>query len=376
MQRRTLRSMEAFIDPTAGEMTDSAPDGARVVDTGASFFGWSGISRRAFCDLLDGYSTYGRAKEDDAIRPGLGPEHLNGRDWGTLGHGGLAAQFARWGAAKGPLRVGDEIIDDPDQILPRKPAIRRLVENRMWLPSVADSVINFVEAYFARTMSPPGVVKGVEILYVAFLGRVHGELDLWVCREPEGGWPETRDGFLDYTGELLTLDGRVVEPERCRLPARADGKRGYYEDRLIPMTRRFDLLYSERPGMLSLWDHKCSVFGWKEGKSENGYRMDGQFCAARKFLKQLSGPEFGLRPSEVRLNYVNRLPPYISGGCALPEIRLDSRFAWYYSYLWHRRAEDERDRPWQEWAPRGLENQCMHVYGACDAYKFCAQACK
>lgn len=358
--------------PEGAEASASAQPHGRVVDTSASFFGWSGISRRAFCGLLDGYSTYGAAKQEEGARPGLGPEHLNGRDWGTLGHGGLAAQFARWGAEKGPIRVGDDVLADKDAILPRKEAIYRMVENRRWHKSVAENVINFVEAYFMKQAAPAGVVKGVEILYVSFLGRVRGELDLWVCREPEGGWPATREGFLDYDGELLTLDGRVIEPEKCVLPARGDGKKGYYEDRNVVMTRRFDLLYSERPGMLSLWDHKCGVFAWKQGKSEDGYRMDGQFCAARKFLKQLAGPEFGLKPSEVRLNYVNRVAPYINGGCALPEVRLDARFTWYYTHLWKRRAEDERDVPWQEWEPRGLENQCKHTYGRCDAYGFCS----
>lgn len=362
--------------PDQGEaLAEAAPHG-RVVDTNASFFGWSGISRQAFCALLDAYSTYGIPRGDDAPRPGLGPENLNGRDWGTLGHGGLAAQFARWGLAKGPTRIGDEVLTDVDEVLPRKPSIRRLVSNRQWQASVADNVIDFVEAYFDKTLvAPVGTVKGVEILYTSFLGRVNGELDLWVCREPAGGWPKTRDGFLDYDGELLTLDGRVVVPEKCRLPARTagDGKRGYYEDRNIVMTRRFDLLYSERPGMLSLWDHKCGVFAWKAGKSDDGYRMDGQFCAARKFLKQLAGPEFGMRPSEVRLNYVNRVKPYINGGCVLPEVRLDGRFTRYYTHLWMKRALAERDVPWQEWEPRGLENQCKHTYGRCDAYSFCLQ---
>lgn len=355
--------------PEATESATESPPQGRVIDTSMSFFGWSGISRYAYCPLLAGWTTAQPPEAD--YRPGLDVEHLNGRDWGTLGHIGMAAQFARWGARKGRLRVGDDFIDDPDMIMPRKPAIHTAVANRHWKPAVAENVVTFVEAYFGKTMSPPGKVVGVEILYVSFLGRVKGELDLWVVREPAEGWPATRQGLLDYEGELITLDGRVVEPERCRLPARVDGKRGSYEDRLIPMTRRFDLLYSPRAGECALWDHKCSVFGWKSGKSERGYAMDGQFCAARKFLKQLAGPEFGMRPGEVRLNYVNRVKPFISGGCALPEVRLDGRFTEYYADLWHRRAADDRDSHWSRWLPRGLESQCRSVYGDCDAYSYC-----
>lgn len=395
--------LSALLAPSA-ESADgraqSNPD-AVLLDTSASSFGWSGISDFVFCHHLSLYKKRGRLREAGAApQPPLvppGPADMTPRDWGTLGHLGLAHTFARWGAKKGPLRAGDREVTHPDQILAREDAVRAGVANRGFSEEVASQVIAFVNAWLVRNPEPAGRTRGVEILFRACLGRKRtgkeaGKFGLWVV---DHAWPdfagpdEERAYLLDMPeSQLVAVDGALIEPVRLRLRPRHDGSSpaSAWDGRLIWMTRRFDLLQqpSTYLSALDLWDHKCSAKAWemktdfrtgeKYSEIADAYRMDEQFCAARLMLRQIAGPLFGCTPGVVKLNHVHRRAPYISAPSTveLEETGADSRFPQTYHARWAQRAILERDVPEEEWEARGLENSCSHKYGHCDAYLGCA----
>lgn len=314
------------------------------------------------------------------------------REWGTLGHIGLAHQFTRWGAARAPLRSGDRIVSDPEEVLPRSAAITKAVSVRGFHADVATSVRETVDKWLDKHPEPAGRARGVEILFRSVLGYLNGKFGLWVVADPPGGWRDhgtdmgaEREYLLNFPERnLIHVSGGLIEPVRLRLRRRFDGSLlgwdglpSTWDDRLIWMTRRFDLLQmpSTYTQVLDLWDHKFSAKFWHQDIAD-AYEMDEQFCAARLMLDQVAGPVFGCRPGAVRLNHVHRRAPHVSAPSAieLKETAADARFPQTYHARWAQRALMDRDVPPSEWEGRGLENACTHKYGPCDAKAVCAGA--
>lgn len=357
--------------------------GADLLDTGMSPFGWSGISRFVFCPQLEVFTReqgrFATPAKPDVL---LGASEVSPRDWGTLGHVGLAHRFGRAGARHGPLRAGDKIIHSPDELLPMDAAVELSTRNRGFDHAVA----RHIKAYLAVKLekdTPTGRARGVEILFRAVLGRPRtgpnaGRFGLWVVADPPGGWPafptpaHEREYLLNMPEALLIgMDGAQIEPRRMKLRARPDGVEHPWEGKLIWMTRRFDLLEEPSRNVLDLWDHKVSAKMWGQAVVD-GYRNDEQFSACRLMLAQVAGPLFGCRAGQVWVNHVHRLQPYVSGKEPLAEVGADSRFPQSYLFRWSMRALMERDVPTEQWDARGIETACITKYGPCDAYNACA----
>jgi hypothetical protein len=318
----------------------------QLIDTGPSGNGWSFYGDFHLC------MHYGALARIASI-----PDMSEPLVKGTMGHILQAHQHARWQA--------EQERTDPDAFYPPEMALDIwLMQHPEGLP-FRDVMIETFRRYMARYPDPPGRVIGVETPVKAVFGTMEGVWGLWAVH------PTWHDWFTRAwrPGDPLPWGavGKVIEPTLLDLP------RSPNHQAPVIVTRRIDLVISDRAGRIYAWDHKHKAR--VTGQDARDYAMDGQFATTRVMAAQIWGSRF----EQATLNLIQVGEPWTVKRPTVPATPWrDGLFA---GMLWRKAMEIEQllvDEPDpHKWPMAQHEQICKRRYGRdgglCAFWEACAK---
>jgi len=318
-----------------------------LIEAGRSARGWSRVGNFFKCPQLFAY--------DSRLNLDLIPADALTR--GSMGHVMQAHQHAIWGA-RGPagVWVDDQHYTDPSVFLSPEAALHEWCNRNKAGHEHIERMMDTFRRYLAANPEPPGTVTKVEYPVTAVLGDKDGRWGLWVVALEEAGFDRSRD-------EVMAWDGQVIKTTPLNVPGHDD------HDKAIVLTRRLDMVTSDRSNRVYIWDHKHQAMV-KLGTSVIGYSIDGGFSAFRIMGKQMYGKNFG----GLALNLIQTQEPWrVARPTVPPTPHRDGHFA---QMLWraeHQMARLDLECPgFWDWPKAQSETTCVGRYGKCAALKLCS----
>lgn len=316
-----------------------------LIDAGRSRRGWSRVGQFTKCPQLFSYTN----------RLGVSLIPASALTRGSMGHILQAHLHAIWGAEQGGVLVDTGYYDDPSVFMKPKEAVVAWCDANGGHEYIDRMVDVFID-YVARHPEPPGRVLAVEWPMDAVIGVKSGVWGLWVID------PDEAEKVHEPAESLLAYDRTPIEVSPLNMPGHPDHGKPIY------VSRRCDMVVEEPDGRVFIWDHKHQA-RVTQGKSIEGYAIDGGFALFRHMGQQVYGDAFG----GLRLNLIQTTRPYKIARPTVP--RTPHRDTHLAQLVWnaeHQIASMDINMP-DLWAwPKAMhETTCVGRYGTCGGIKLC-----
>lgn len=316
-----------------------------LIDAGKSRRGWSRIGQFTKCPQLFAYTN----RLDVPLIPAAALTR------GSMGHVIQAHQHAIWGADQGGVLVDTSYHDDPSVFMEPHDALVAWCDANGGHEFV-ERMFDVFDNYMLEYPEPPGRVLAVEWPMDAVIGKKDGEWGLWVID------PDEADKVDQQVESILAYDRTPIEVTPLNMPGHADHGKPIY------VSRRCDLVVEEPGGRIFIWDHKHQA-RVSQGKSIEGYAIDGGFALFRHMGQQVYGEEFG----GLRLNLIQTMNAHKVARPTVP--RTPHRDTHLAQMLWHSEhqiASMDMNMPDRWMWPKAMhETTCVGRYGSCGGIKLC-----
>jgi hypothetical protein len=316
-----------------------------LIDAGKSRRGWSRIGQFTKCPQLFAYTN----RLDVPLIP------ASALTRGSMGHVIQAHQHAIWGAEQGGVLVDTSYHDDPSVFMEPHDALVAWCDANGGHEFV-ERMFDVFDNYMVEYPEPPGRVLAVEWPMDAVIGKKEGQWGLWVID------PDEADKVDQRVETILAYDRKLIEVTPLNMPGHLDHGKPIY------VSRRCDMVVEEAGGQVFIWDHKHQA-RVSQGKSIEGYAIDGGFALFRHMGQQVYGDAFG----GLRLNLIQTTTPHKIARPTVP--RTPHRDTHLAQMLWHSEhqiASMDMNMPdlWQ-WPKAMHETTCVGRYGSCGGIKLC-----
>lgn len=316
-----------------------------LIDAGKSRRGWSRIGQFTKCPQLFAYTN----RLDVQLISAAALTR------GSMGHTIQAHQHAIWGAEQGGVMVDTKHYDDPSVFLKPHDALVAWCDANGGHEFI-EQMFKVFDEYMLHYPEPPGRVLAVEWPMDAVIGRKGGEWGLWVID------PDEAYKVHEQVETILAYDRTPIEVTPLEAPGHPDHGKPVY------VSRRCDLVVEEPGGRIFIWDHKHQA-RVSQGKSIEGYAIDGGFALFRHMGQQVYGEEFG----GLRLNLIQTMKDHKVARPTVPRTpHRDTHLAQLVWNVEHQIAWMDMNMPdkWK-WPKAMHETTCVGRYGSCGGIKLC-----